>query len=60
MATSSLYHAQETPPTVGKGHGTAALGPSDSTGSGSDIGGGPGPTRAATTWTASSRVIDEA
>lgn len=42
MATSSLYHTQETPPTVGKGHGTAALGPSDSTDSGSDIQGGPG------------------
>ena len=42
MATSSLVHTQETPPTVAKGHGTAALGPSDSTDSGSDIQGGPG------------------
>lgn len=42
MATSSLVHTQETPPIVGKGHGTAALGPSDSTDSGSDIQGGPG------------------
>src|SRR6188768_1939148 len=42
MATSTLYHTQETPPTVAKGHGTAALGPSDSTDSGSDIQGGPG------------------
>ena len=42
MATSSLVHTQETPPTIAKGHGTAALGPSDSTHSGSDIQGGPG------------------
>lgn len=42
MANSSLYHSQETPPTVNKGHGTAALGPSDSTDSGSDIQGGSG------------------
>jgi hypothetical protein len=42
MADSTLYHGGETPPTVRKGHGTAALGPSDSTDSGSDIQGGPG------------------
>ena len=42
MATSSLVHIQEMPPTIAKGHGTAALGPSDSTDSGSDIQGGPG------------------
>jgi hypothetical protein len=42
MATSSLFHSQETPPVVARGHGTAALGPSDSTDSGSDIQGGPG------------------
>ncbi|HVE49180.1 MAG TPA: hypothetical protein VNG69_06125 [Casimicrobiaceae bacterium] len=42
MANSSLEHTGETPPTQGKGHGTAALGPSDSTDSGSDIQGGKG------------------
>jgi hypothetical protein len=42
MATSSLVHTQETPPVIAPGHGTAALGPSDSTDSGSDIQGGPG------------------
>ena len=42
MATSSLVHTQETPPIIAPGHGTAALGPSDSTDSGSDIQGGPG------------------
>jgi hypothetical protein len=42
MARSSLYHGEETPPGVLKGHGTAALGPSDSSDSGSDIQGGPG------------------
>ena len=42
MADSTLYHGEETPPTVRKGHGTAALGPSDSTDTGSDIQGGPG------------------
>lgn len=41
MATT-LNRSGETPPTVGKGHGTAALGPSDSSDSGSDILGGPG------------------
>jgi len=42
MADSTLYHGDETPPVVRKGHGTAALGPSDSSDSGSDIQGGPG------------------
>lgn len=42
MARSTLYHDEATPPVVRKGHGTAALGPSDSTDSGSDIQGGPG------------------
>jgi hypothetical protein len=42
MAESSLLHTQETPPSVGKGHGTEALGPSDSSDTGSDIRGGPG------------------
>jgi len=42
MAASSLEHSDETPPTVSKGHGTRALGPSDSSDSGSDIVGGPG------------------
>lgn len=42
MAESTLQHDTDTPPTVTKGHGTRALGPSDSTDSGSDIQGGPG------------------
>jgi hypothetical protein len=42
MADSTLYHDDATPPTRLKGHGTAALGPSDSSDSGSDIQGGPG------------------
>jgi len=42
MADSTLYHGEETPPVVRKGHGTAALGPSDSSDTGSDIQGGPG------------------
>ena len=42
MADSTLQHDEITPPTVTKGHGTAALGPSDSSDSGSDIQGGPG------------------
>jgi hypothetical protein len=42
MADSTLLHDDSTPPTVLKGHGTAALGPSDSSDSGSDIQGGPG------------------
>src|SRR4051794_9998024 len=41
-ADTSLYHSDETPAVVTKGHGTAALGPSDSSDSGSDIQGGPG------------------
>lgn len=42
MATSSLYHDDDVPPIVTKGHGTRALGPSDTSDSGSDIQGGPG------------------
>jgi hypothetical protein len=42
MATSSIYHSPATPPDNKKGHGTAALGPSDSSDSGSDVVGGPG------------------
>jgi len=42
MANSSLFRTGEQDPVVGKGHGTGALGPSDSTDSGSDIAGGPG------------------
>jgi hypothetical protein len=42
MAESTLQHDTDTPPTVTKGHGTASLGPSDSSDSGSDIAGGPG------------------
>jgi hypothetical protein len=42
MADSTLQHGGDTPPVVRKGHGTAALGPSDSSDSGSDIQGGPG------------------
>ena len=42
MANSSLLRTGEQDPVVTKGHGTGALGPSDSTDSGSDIQGGPG------------------
>lgn len=42
MANSSLLRTGEQDPVVNKGHGTGALGPSDSTDSGSDIQGGPG------------------
>ncbi len=42
MAESSLMRTGETPPSVRKGHGTAELGPTDSTDSGSDVRGGPG------------------
>ena len=42
MAASSLEHSDETPAAPLKGHGTKALGPSDSSDSGSDIVGGPG------------------
>lgn len=42
MADSTLDHDDSVPPTTTKGHGTAALGPSDSSDSGSDIQGGPG------------------
>lgn len=42
MARSTLNTTGESKPEVRKGHGTGALGPSDSTDSGSDIVGGPG------------------
>ena len=42
MGRSSLNTTGESNPVVRKGHGTGALGPSDSTDSGSDIVGGPG------------------
>lgn len=42
MATSTLLQSGEAPPETRKGHGTAALGPSDTSDSGSDVRGGPG------------------
>jgi hypothetical protein len=42
MASSTLNRTGEQPPTTYKGHGTEALGPSDSSDSGSDIRGGAG------------------
>lgn len=42
MANSSLQRTGEEDPIITRGHGTRALGPSDSTDSGSDITGGPG------------------
>jgi len=42
MSQSSLVRTGETPPSVLKGHGTAGLGPTDSTDSGSDVLGGAG------------------
>ena len=42
MGRSTLNTTGESNPVVRKGHGTRALGPSDSTDSGSDIVGGPG------------------
>ena len=42
MANSTLFQTGEQDPVVTRGHGTRALGPSDSTDSGSDIVGGPG------------------
>ena len=42
MANSTLFRTGEQDPVVTRGHGTSALGPSDSTDSGSDIAGGPG------------------
>lgn len=42
MAHSSIYRTGEEQPVVNRGHGTGALGPSDSADSGSDILGGPG------------------
>jgi len=41
MASSTTDHDDVTPTTRTKGHGTAVLGPSDSSDSGSDIQGGP-------------------
>ncbi len=37
MTNSTLNQTGESPPHIGKGHGTAALGPSDSSDSGSDV-----------------------
>jgi len=42
MASSTTEHDGVTPPVRTKGHGTGALGPSDSSDTGSDIQGGPG------------------
>ena len=42
MADSTLDITGEEPPKTGKGHGTGALGPSDSSDTGSDVTGGPG------------------
>jgi hypothetical protein len=42
MPQSTLNQTGESPPGVGKGHGTGALGPSDSSDSGSDIAGNAG------------------
>ena len=51
MSRSTLNTTGESQPSVRKGHGTGALGPSDSTDSGSDIDGwptGPPTTRSTT------------
>ena len=42
MANSTLEQTGEEAPVLGRGHGTIALGPSDSSDSGSDVVGGPG------------------
>ncbi len=42
MANSTLLQTGEEAPEVGRGHGTSALGPSDTSDSGSDVTGGPG------------------
>lgn len=42
MGRSSLTRTGEQKPRVGVGHGTGALGPSDTSDSGSDVTGGPG------------------
>src|ERR1700712_1927901 len=42
MASSTLDITGEEPPVTTLGHGTGALGPSDSSDSGSDVMGGPG------------------
>jgi hypothetical protein len=41
MASSSVIHSGEQPPVVDKGHGVDALGPSDSSDTGSDVRGQP-------------------
>ena len=41
-SSSTLQQTGEEPPETGRGHGTSALGPSDSSDSGSDVIGGPG------------------
>jgi hypothetical protein len=43
MPRSTLDRTGEQPPVINKGHGTEALGPSDSSDSGSDLRGGRGP-----------------
>ena len=42
MAHSTLQHDEDTPPVVTRGHGAAALGPSDSSDTGSDVQGATG------------------
>jgi hypothetical protein len=42
MADSTLDITGEEPPNTGRGHGTEALGPSDTSDTGSDVAGGPG------------------
>lgn len=42
MAQSTLIHTDEEEPVTDRGHGTRALGPSDTSDSGSDVVGGPG------------------
>ena len=42
MAGSTLDRSGEEPPVTNVGHGTRALGPSDSSDTGSDVAGGPG------------------
>lgn len=42
MGQSTLQHDEDSPPVVSKGHGVAALGPSDSSDSGSDVQGSQG------------------
>jgi len=42
MGRSTLQHDEDTPPVVTRGHGAAALGPGDSSDSGSDVQGATG------------------